>query len=68
MAKDFKPDEYVTPREFMEMVLLTAKDIGYFSNLDERLHPEDISINLSTVMQSFAAGMGEAIRRSYKAE
>lgn len=46
--------------EFCQRVIEVAKDCGY--PVDAQ-HPEDLASNLTPVMQAYAAGYSDAMRR-----
>jgi hypothetical protein len=43
------PFWYVTPQEFLDIVLQSIVDTSYFS-LDDKAHPEDIACSVSSIM------------------
>lgn len=59
------PSWYITPRELADLVIEVSEEIGYFKR-GEKMHPEDIAINFSTVLQSVAAGIGYAGKKMNK--
>jgi hypothetical protein len=61
-----RPEWYVTPQEFADLVVETMEEIGYFK-ADEFHHPEDICISFQTVSEAIAKGMGYAGKRMHDA-
>lgn len=56
------PKSYVTPREFVDIVLRVCSELEYF-NIDDKMHPEDIQINMEIVSRAVAEGMTYVIRK-----
>jgi hypothetical protein len=54
---------YMTPREFTSDILALANRL-YSMDPEKPMHPEDIAVNLSVLMDAFAAGMSTALFRS----
>lgn len=60
------PSWYITPEDFADLVIDISEEIGYFKR-GQKMHPEDIAINFSTVIQSVAAGMGYVGKKVHEA-
>jgi hypothetical protein len=59
----------MTPQQFMDVVFGVYQEQG--NSLDEQMHPEDLCINLSTIMEGVAAGIqaaGTIMRQQEKNE
>lgn len=62
-----KPDWYMTPREFADLVVESLEATNHFKS-DELAHPEDIVIAFTTQAEAVALGAGAAGRKVHKAK
>jgi hypothetical protein len=62
-----KPDWYMTPREFADLVVASLEATNHFKS-DELAHPEDIVIAFTTQAEAIALGAGAAGRKIYAAK
>jgi hypothetical protein len=62
-----KPNWYVTPEEFAELVVQALEQTNHF-NRNEPGHPEDIVIAFTSHAEAVALGMGAAGRKMYQSE
>lgn len=56
-------DMTMTVEEFLQHVIDAAADYGYGWIKEGKHHPEDLAVNLSPVMQAWAAGYAVGYRR-----
>lgn len=56
------PDYYMTPEEFVNVVLDSMEELNYFKR-NERAHPEDIVISLVVQAEAVAKGAGFIIQK-----
>lgn len=61
-----KPDWYMTPREFADLVVKSLEETHHFKS-NEAAHPEDIVIAFVTQAEAIAIGAGAAGRKIYEA-
>lgn len=57
-----RPDWYMTPREFADLVVQSLETTNHFRH-DEPAHPEDIVIAFVTQAEAIAIGAGAAGRK-----
>ena len=62
-----KPDWYMTPREFADLVVESLEATNHFKS-DELAHPEDIVIAFTTQAEAIALGAGAAGRKIHAAK
>lgn len=62
-----KPNWYVTPEEFAELVVQALEQTNHF-NRNEPAHPEDIVIAFTSYAEAVALGIGATGRKIYQAE
>lgn len=62
-----KPDWYLTPREFADLVVSSLEATNHFRS-DELAHPEDIVIAFTTQAEAIAIGAGAAGRKVHAAK
>lgn len=62
-----KPDWYMTPREFADLVVRSLEETNHFKS-DELAHPEDIVIAFTTQAEAIALGAGAAGRKVHAAK
>lgn len=59
---------YMTTEEFLEGVMLAAKEAGYdWLNTGEH-HPEDIAVNLVPIIMAYALGASAVIHKQARAQ
>ena len=61
-----KPDWYMTPREFADLVVESLEATNHFKS-DELAHPEDIVIAFTTQAEAIAIGAGAAGKKVHAA-
>lgn len=61
-----KPDWYMTPREFADIVVESMEVTNHFKS-DETAHPEDLVIAFVTLAEAVALGAGAAGRKVHRA-
>ena len=59
-------DKHPTFDEFITAVRAVAAECGYGWVLEGRHHPEDMVMNLTPVMQAYAAGWTDGYKRGVK--
>lgn len=62
-----KPEWYVTPQEFADLVVETMEELKYF-NANEFAHPEDINNSFVVVSEALAKGMSYAGQRVFNSQ
>lgn len=62
-----KPEWYVTPEEFAEIVIQALEQTTHF-NRNEAAHPEDIVVAFTSHAEAVALGMSAAGRKMHNAE
>lgn len=62
-----KPDWYMTPREFADLVVASLEATNHFKS-DELAHPEDIVIAFTTQAEAIALGAGAVGRKIHEAK
>ena len=62
-----KPDWYMTPREFADLVVDSLEATHHFKS-NESAHPEDLVIAFTTQAEAIAIGVGAAGRKISESE
>ena len=61
--------EYFTPQEFANLAVQIAVDTQHFPDADERAwHPEDLQIQLETIMVAISATASYILEKQIKKE